>query len=77
MLLSLSFGGSAIGIMTPAAGILYIWQTGAVPPSFPITPSIRAAGAVMMFVGALVGSRRLMPVTGDPLTPKLAVGFSS
>lgn len=64
MLLSLSFGVSAVGVMFPAAGITYIWHTGSVPAAFPIPTRVRFAGAVMMFLGAIVGGRRLMPVTG-------------
>ena len=64
MLLSLNFGVSAAGVMFPAAGITYIWHTGSVPAAFPMPTRVRAAGAVMMFLGAIVGGRRLMPVTG-------------
>lgn len=64
MLLSLSFGVSAISIMGASAGILHIWQTGAVTYSYPLPLGIRASGSVMMLLGALAGSKRLMPVTG-------------
>ena len=65
MLLSLSFGVSAVGVMFPAAGITYIWHTGSVPAAYPMLTRVRAAGAVMMVLGAIVGGKRLMPVTGE------------
>lgn len=65
MLLSLSFGVSAVGVMFPAACVTYIWHTGSVPTAFPMLTRVRAAGAVMMFLGAVIGSKRLMPVTGE------------
>lgn len=65
MLLSLSFCVSAVGVMFPAACITYIWHTGSVHTGFPMLTRVCAAGAVMMFVGAVISSKRLMPVTGE------------
>lgn len=65
MLLSISFGVSAVGVMAASAGILHIWQTGAVSYAYPFPMSVRASGASMMLLGAVVGSKRLMPVTGN------------
>lgn len=49
--------------MFPAAGVTYVWHTGSVPATFPMPTRVRA-GALMMFLGAIVGGQRLMPVTG-------------
>ena len=76
MLLSLSFGVSAVGVMFPAACITYIWYHGSVPTVFPMHTHIRAAGAVMMFFGAVIGSKRLMPVTGETTPCGLFLKFT-